>query len=117
MDARTANQLAGIDAVGQAALVTSGELSATDLLEAAILRLDATRRLNAVITDLFERGRAQAAALDAERWLAAHPADLLLVGSRHHWMEGSLARLLLYKLPLDIQICHEPHAALLKAVG
>ena len=54
---------------------------------------------------------------DLQRWLAAHPAHLLLVSSRHHWMEGSLARLLLYKLPLDIQICHEPHAALLKAVG
>ncbi|BDS29753.1 hypothetical protein KAM479c_14770 (plasmid) [Aeromonas caviae] len=30
---------------------------------------------------------------DLQRWLTAHPADLLLVGSRHHWMEGSLARL------------------------
>ena len=54
---------------------------------------------------------------DLKRWLAAHPTDLLLVGSRHHWMEGSLARLLIYKLPVDIQICHEPHAELLQAVG
>jgi amidase len=66
MDARSAKELAVIDAVGQAALVATGQLSATDLLEAAILRLDATRELNAVITDLFERGRAQAAALDAD---------------------------------------------------
>lgn len=54
---------------------------------------------------------------DLKRWLATHPMDLLLVGSRHHWMEGSLARLLIYKLPLDIQICHEPYAEQLKAVG
>ena len=54
---------------------------------------------------------------DLKRWLDAHPADLLLVGSRHHWMEGSLARLLIYKLPIDIQICHEPYAEQLKAVG
>ena len=54
---------------------------------------------------------------DLRRWLTAHPVDLLLVGSRHHWMEGSLARLLIYKLPVDIQVCHEPHAEQLKAVG
>ena len=54
---------------------------------------------------------------DLKRWLAAHPTDLLLVGSRHHWMEGSLARLLIYKLPIDIQICHEPYSEQLKAVG
>ncbi len=54
---------------------------------------------------------------DLKRWLAANPTDLLLVGSRHHWMEGSLARLLIYKLPIDIQICHEPYSEQLKAVG
>ncbi|MCG4787773.1 hypothetical protein L0N33_20860, partial [Roseburia faecis] len=32
---------------------------------------------------------------DLKHWLASHPTDLLLVGSRHHWMEGSLARLLI----------------------
>ncbi|MEN4473826.1 amidase [Mycolicibacterium cosmeticum] len=66
MDAHTARELAAIDAVGQAALVAAGELSATDLLDAAILRLESVRELNAVITDLFERGRSQAAALDAD---------------------------------------------------
>ncbi len=65
MDARTASELAGVDAIGQAALVAAGELSATELLDAAILRLESARNLNAVITDLFERGRDQAAALDA----------------------------------------------------
>lgn len=47
---------------------------------------------------------------DLKHWLTAHPTRLLLVGSRHHWMGGSLARLLIYKLPVDIQICHEPYA-------
>lgn len=54
---------------------------------------------------------------DLKRWLTAHPMALLLVGSRHHWMKGSLARLLIYKLPIDIQICHEPYAEQLRAVG
>ena len=33
--------LADLDAIGQAALVATGEVSATELLEAAILRLEA----------------------------------------------------------------------------
>jgi amidase len=65
MDATDAFALAHLDAVAQAALVASGEMSATELLEAAIARLEATRELNAVIADLFDRGRQQAAALDA----------------------------------------------------
>lgn len=64
MDQTSAAELAAFDAIGQAALVAAGELGATDLLDAAILRVEATRTLNAVVTDLFERGRAQAAALD-----------------------------------------------------
>jgi amidase len=65
MDVTDAFALADLDAIAQAALVASGELSATDLLEAAIVRLEAARGLNAVIADLFDRGRQQAAALDA----------------------------------------------------
>jgi amidase len=65
-DANLAFELAGVDAIGQGSLVASGELSATELLDAAITRLEAARPLNAVITDLFERGREQAAALDAD---------------------------------------------------
>ncbi|MCP9275029.1 amidase [Mycolicibacterium arenosum] len=64
MNANSAAELAALDAVGQAALVAAGDLTAAELLEAAILRVEATRRLNAVITDLFDRGRAQAAELD-----------------------------------------------------
>ena len=77
MDPRTAVELADIDAVGQAALVAAGELSATELLEAAIIRLDAGRALNAVITHLFEHGRDAAAALDASGELRSGQAGPL----------------------------------------
>lgn len=65
MDATDAFALADLDAIAQAGLVASGEVSAKELLEAAIVRVEATRKLNAVIADLFDRGRQQAAALDA----------------------------------------------------
>lgn len=64
MDATLAAELAGLDAVGQGQLAAAGTVSATELLEAAIARLESARGLNAVITDLFDRGRAQAGALD-----------------------------------------------------
>jgi amidase len=64
MDVTLATELADLDALGQAALAASGEVSAVELLDAAIIRTEAARGLNAVITDLFERGRDQAAALD-----------------------------------------------------
>ncbi|MBU8818698.1 amidase [Mycolicibacterium goodii] len=64
MDIRSAVELADVDAIGQAEMLAAGQLTAVELLEAAILRVEATRSLNAVITDLFDRGRAQAAALD-----------------------------------------------------
>lgn len=65
MDTRAAVELADLDALGQAHLVAAGEVSAGELLEGALIRLEATRALNAVITDLFDRGRDQAAQLDA----------------------------------------------------
>src|ERR1700730_19290662 len=65
MDTTDALALAALDAIAQAGLAASGELSATELLEAAIVRLEAARELNAVVADLFDRGRQQAAALDA----------------------------------------------------
>jgi amidase len=64
MDGNAAVELAGVDAIGQAELVADGDITATELLHAAIARLETARGLNAVIADLFERGRAQAAALD-----------------------------------------------------
>ena len=77
MDSTQAAELAGIDAIGQAALVAAGELTAVELLDAAIIRLEAARGLNAVITDLFERGRAQAAELDASRHTAGSKSSPL----------------------------------------
>src|SRR6478735_3803029 len=71
MDATDARALADLDAIAQAGLVATGEVSATELLEAAILRLEGARDLNAVIADLFDRGRQQAAALDASGELRA----------------------------------------------
>lgn len=64
MDEKWAFELAEVDALGQAHLVATGEMSAAELLEAALIRLEAARPLNAVVTDLFDRARAQAAALD-----------------------------------------------------
>ncbi|VEG55187.1 amidase, Asp-tRNAAsn/Glu-tRNAGln amidotransferase A subunit [Mycolicibacterium aurum] len=64
MDTAAALELAHVDALGQAALAAAAEVSAVELLEAAIVRLEAGRALNAVVTDLFDRGRAQAAELD-----------------------------------------------------
>jgi amidase len=60
-----ASELAEFDAIAQAQLVAAGQLSAAELLESAILRLEAKRDLNAVITDLFDHGRQLARALDS----------------------------------------------------
>jgi amidase len=77
MDAKHAAELADLDAIGQAALAASGEVSAAELLDAAITRTEAARALNAVITDLFERGREQAAALDQSGTLRTGAAGQL----------------------------------------
>ena len=53
--------LAWIDALGQADLVRRGELTATELVEAAIRRIEAMNgQLNAVVTPLFERALEEA---------------------------------------------------------
>lgn len=77
MDSKLACELAGIDAIGQAGLACAGELTAVELLDAAIIRVEATRSLNAVITELFERGRDQASALDASGVLRSGQAGPL----------------------------------------
>ncbi len=74
MDSTAASSLADLDAVGQAALVRGGELTAAELLDAAIARTEATRALNAVVADLFDRARAQAAELDASGALRGRDA-------------------------------------------
>jgi amidase len=81
MDSSAAFELAGVDAIGQARLVASGELSATELLDAAIIRLEAARDLNAVILDLFDRAHAQAAELTATGPLAGVPFLLKDLGA------------------------------------
>jgi amidase len=65
MDSNLAAELATLDAIGQGELAAAGDTTAAELLEAAIMRLEAARNLNAVIADLFDRGREQAAALDS----------------------------------------------------
>ena len=53
------------DAIGQAELVRSGEASPTELVDDAIARIEALNpELNAVITPLFDKARAAAAAAD-----------------------------------------------------
>src|SRR5690349_9294357 len=81
MNTTDAFALADVDAIGQGQLVASGELTATELLEAAILRLESTRHLNAVIADLFDRGRQQAATLTASGPLAGVPFLLKDLGA------------------------------------
>ena len=55
--------LAAADATDQAALVASGELTAAELVDAAIARIEAVNpQLNAVIHPLFDRARERAAA-------------------------------------------------------
>lgn len=55
--------LAAADATDQAALVARGELTATELVDAAIARIEAVNpQLNAVIHPLFDRARERAAA-------------------------------------------------------
>ena len=77
MNAHSAAELAAHDAIGQAALIAAGEITATELLDAAIARLEATRSLNAVVTDLFDRGRAAAAEMDRAGALRAGGAGPL----------------------------------------
>jgi amidase len=55
-------ELAGLDATAQAGLVKSGEATPTELVDAAIARIEELNpELNAVIHPLFEEGRATAA--------------------------------------------------------
>ncbi len=56
------NDLAWMDAVAQAELVASGKAKPSELVDAAIARIEKVNpALNAVVTPLFEKARAQAA--------------------------------------------------------
>ncbi|MFM8862830.1 MAG: amidase [Acidimicrobiia bacterium] len=56
-----ANELARLDATGQAALVRTGEATPLELIDAAIARIEAVNpTVNAVIHERFERARSEA---------------------------------------------------------
>ncbi|MBV9995167.1 MAG: hypothetical protein JO127_08135 [Caulobacteraceae bacterium] len=68
------DELARLDAVASAALVRSGAVSATELAEAAIERIEAVDgALNAVIFRRYEAARAEAAKVAADAPLAGVP--------------------------------------------
>ncbi|HKA54971.1 MAG TPA: amidase, partial [Candidatus Binatia bacterium] len=55
------NELAYLDATAQAELVRRGEMTPLELVDAAIARVEKVNpQLNAVITALFDKARAQA---------------------------------------------------------
>jgi amidase len=55
------DEFATLDGIAQAALVQSGEITASELVEAAIRRIEATNpQLNAVVTEMFDQARAAA---------------------------------------------------------
>jgi amidase len=59
------DDLSGLDATAQAALVARGEATPLELVDAAIERIEAVNpQLNAVITPLFDSARAEAASPD-----------------------------------------------------
>ncbi len=58
--AAATEDLALLDTIDQAALVASGNISAIELIDAAIARIEKTNpELNAVVTDTFDRARAR----------------------------------------------------------
>ena len=65
--------LATLDLIGHAELVRSGEATALELVDAAIGRIEAARSLNAVILELFDRAREQAAGPLGDGPLAGAP--------------------------------------------
>lgn len=71
MDSDLAFELAGIDALGQHALIREGSVSAAELLDAALLRAEAGGPLGAIIDTFVERAQAQASALDRDPRLRA----------------------------------------------
>ncbi|MCH8618083.1 amidase family protein [Undibacterium sp. TS12] len=61
MQPETCLPLHDVDASAQAALIQSGQISATELLEASIAQIEASNaQLNAIVTPMFEQARQQA---------------------------------------------------------
>jgi amidase len=61
------------DVTEQAALVRGGEVSALELVDAAIARLEGARELNVLVNEQFEAARAAATVPDLDRPLAGVP--------------------------------------------
>src|SRR3954453_14830605 len=72
-DCAAMTDLATLDLIGHAELVRRGEATALELLDAAIARIEGARDLNAVICDLFDRAREQAAGPLGDGPLAGAP--------------------------------------------
>ena len=73
----THDDLSSLDATAQAELVRNGSLSAADLVEAAITRIEKLNpELNAVIHPLFDKARATAAAIEPGAPFAGVPTVL-----------------------------------------
>src|SRR3954452_16073112 len=72
-DCGAMTDLATLDLIGHAELVRRGEATALELLDAAIARIEGARDLNAVICDLFDRAREQAAGPLGDGPLAGAP--------------------------------------------
>jgi amidase len=71
--AASMTDLARLDLIGHADLVRRREATALELLDAAIGRIEAARDLNAVVCDLFDRAREQAAGPLGDGPLAGAP--------------------------------------------
>jgi amidase len=91
-----ANELAALDAVAQADLVTRRELKPIELVEAAIQRIEALNpTLNAVVTTAFDEAldAARAVTVDVARPFAGVPfllKDLIVEAKGMRFTEGSL---------------------------
>ncbi|CAA0125961.1 6-aminohexanoate-cyclic-dimer hydrolase [Mycolicibacterium vanbaalenii] len=86
------DELAGLDAVGQAELVRAGKVSADELIDAAITRLEQIDpQLNAVIHRNFERARREARSMRSEAPFCGVPIlfkDIAAgnrAGDPYHW--------------------------------
>ncbi len=90
----TASELLALDATGQADLVRRGDVSATELVEEAIERVQLLNpQLNAVITPLFDAARHAARATERDRPFAGVPyllKDLVVEIGGTPFSEGSV---------------------------
>jgi amidase len=115
--------LAHLDATAQAELVHRGEVSAVELVEAAIERAERIDpALNAIIHPRFERARAEAAALvDLDAPFAGVPMVVKdlgcpIAGEPHH--QGTRAlRAVGYRAPVDAALYRRFRTAGLVAIG